>query len=422
MKERYNILKAACYSANVSMSVTSALPPLLCLAFRESYGISFSLLGTLVLISFFTQLIVDLVFSFYCYKFNIPLTVKIMPLFAAAGFILYAAAPVLFPSSVFVGLVIGTVLFSAGAGLGEVLISPVVAAIPSDNPEREMSKLHSVFAWGCVGVIIIATLFILIFGSSAWQYLVLLLASVPVTSAVLYSVSNLPPLAVGERASGTFQLLSSGGVWLCILAIFLGGASECTMSQWSSSYIEAALGIPKAFGDVFGVALFSVALGLGRTLYSKFGRNIERVLFWGTAFTVICYLFAIISPLPIIGLISCAATGFFVSMLWPGSLIIASDKYANRGVVIYALMAAGGDLGASVGPQLVGIVADKVMTAPFASSLSELFRLTSSQLAMKAGLSVGMLFPIIGVAIFGHIYRAKSKNCRKITAEKEENL
>ena len=51
-------------------------------------------------------------------------------------------------------------LISVAAGLCEVLLSPLVAALPSDNPERDMSKLHSVYAWGVVAVIILSTLFL----------------------------------------------------------------------------------------------------------------------------------------------------------------------------------------------------------------------------------------------------------------------
>ncbi|MBQ8584192.1 MAG: MFS transporter [Clostridia bacterium] len=407
--KNYTTVKLACYTSNISMSVVSALPPLLFLTFRESYGISFSLLGLLVLVSFVTQLIVDLLFSFFSHKFNIELTVRAMPFIFAFGLIMYAAAPVMFADAVYLGLVLGTVLFSASAGLGEVLISPVIAAIPSKNPEHEMSKLHSVFAWGSVAVIILSTLFILFVGDEYWQWLVLIFTLVPVSSAVLFSVSKLPTLSVGEKATGTLKLLSRGGVWLCIIAIFLGGASECTMSQWASSYIEAALGIPKIFGDIFGVALFSVSLGVGRTLYSKFGKRIERVLLLSAMGAALCYLVAILSPIPLIGLIACALTGLSTAMLWPGSLIVASDRFPESGVVIYALMAAGGDLGASVAPQLVGVVTDAVMSSELALSVAEGLGLGVEQLSMKAGLSVGMLFPLCAIVVFLIIYRQKKK-------------
>ena len=65
MRTNYKTLKLACYTTNVSMSIVSNLSPLLFLTFRELYGISYSLLGMLVLINFCTQLIIDLIFSFF---------------------------------------------------------------------------------------------------------------------------------------------------------------------------------------------------------------------------------------------------------------------------------------------------------------------------------------------------------------------
>ena len=161
MVKKYRRLKIACYSGSGSMALVANLPPLLFLTFREMYGISYSLLGFLIVINFFTQLIIDLAFSFFSHKFNIPKTIKTMPCLTLAGFLIYALWPMLFPENAYIGLVIGTIVFSASAGLGEVLISPVVASIPSDEPDREMSKLHSVYAWGTVAVVIISTLFLL---------------------------------------------------------------------------------------------------------------------------------------------------------------------------------------------------------------------------------------------------------------------
>ena len=89
MKE-FTRLKWACYTANMTMSVVTNLSPVLFLTFRTLYGISYSLLGLLVLINFCTQLGIDLVFSFFSHKFNIPKTVRLMPILAAVGLLLYA--------------------------------------------------------------------------------------------------------------------------------------------------------------------------------------------------------------------------------------------------------------------------------------------------------------------------------------------
>ena len=96
MPSKYARLKYSCYSTNLTMSVVANISPILFLTFRSQYNISYSLLGLLVLINFCTQLAVDLIFSFFSHKFNIPKTVKIIPIIAAAGMALYAILPQMF--------------------------------------------------------------------------------------------------------------------------------------------------------------------------------------------------------------------------------------------------------------------------------------------------------------------------------------
>jgi fucose permease len=212
-----------------------------------------------------------------------------------------------------------------------------------------------------------------------------------------------------KQTSGALKLLRNKGVRLSVFAIFLGGAAECTMAQWSSGYLEQALAIPKLWGDLFGVALFSVMLGLGRSLYAKIGKNIGKVLVFGAVGATLCYFTAAISNLPLLGLFACAFTGFCVSMLWPGNLIVASDRFPEGGVFIFAMMAAGGDLGASVGPQLVGIITDAVIANPTAVSLAQTLNLAPEQLGMKMGMLCGMLFPLIGIFVYAAIRKSRKE-------------
>lgn len=409
MEKNYKRVKLACYTTNVTMSVIGNLSPLLFLTFRSLYDISYSLLGLLILINFCTQLCVDLIFSFFSHKFNIGLTVKLTPVIAFVGLGFYALSPVLFPQNVYLGLVLSTIVFSAASGLAEVLISPVIAALPSKNPEREMSKLHSIYAWGVVFMIVVGTLFLLFCGGDNWQWLAAIFMLVPLLSACLFFSAKLPVLETPERVSGAVAMLKNKTLWLCFLGIFLGGASECTMAQWSSSYLEQALGLEKVWGDIFGVAMFAVALGLGRTLYGKFGKNIEKVLFLGGLGATVCYFTAALSNLPLLGLIACALTGFCVSMLWPGSLIVASDRIPQGGVFIYAMMAAGGDLGASVAPQLVGIVTDAVSQNAAAAEFAVGLGITAEQLGMKTGMLLGALFPLVAVFVYLVLMKTKKK-------------
>lgn len=192
-----------------------------------------------------------------------------------------------------------------------------------------------------------------------------------------------------------------------------GGASECTMSQWCSGYLEYALGIPKIWGDTLGVALFAAMLGLGRSLYAKFGRNIRKTLLLSAAGAAVCYLTAALASVPWLGLLACALTGLSTAILWPGSLIVATDAFPAAGVAVFALMAAGGDLGAALGNQLVGSVIDLAAASPRVSTLAATLSLTPDQLGMKLGILSATAFPLLAALLF-------AKLCRREFHTKEE--
>ncbi len=409
-KNKYGRLKLACYASSVTMSVTGNLSPLLFLTFRTQYGLSYSLLGLLVLMNFSTQLIVDLLFSFFSHKFNIRNTIRLMPAISMVGLSVFSLIPLFFPKIAFLGLAAGTVIFSAAAGLSEVLLSPLYATIPSDNPDRDMSKLHSTYAWGVVGVVIFSSLFLMIFGSDNWNWLVMIFLLLPFAAALLFNTVDIPDMEVSQKTDGVIAFLKNKLVLACILAIFLGGAAECIMAQWASGYLEQALGISKLYGDIFGVALFSASLGFGRSLYAKIGKHPSRALLLGGIGASVCYVVCAVTPFAIAGLFTCAFTGFCVSMLWPGSLLVASDRFPKGGVVIYALMASGGDLGASIGPQLVGVITDFALKNQAIVSLSASLSLTPDQLGMKLGMLVGALFPILSIPLYLSFWNKDRKN------------
>lgn len=408
--------KYACYFSYLSMSSAFCVPPLLFVTFHELYGISYTLLGTLVLINFCTQLIVDLLFSFFANRFNVTLTVRVMPLMTSAGLLIYAAAPILFPGHIYAGLALGTVIFSVASGLSEVIISPIVAAIPSDDPGKDMSLLHSLYGWGLVTMVLLSSVFFLIFGTENWSVLLAILAVFPLGASLLYFLSPIPELdlgSVGKDGQSTRNL----GIFLCFGCIFLGSCAENTMSNWISGYIEQALNAPKAVGDVLGVAMFAALLATARTLYAKIGKNIIRTIAFGMAGTAICYLTAGLSGNTVVSFIACALTGFCSAMLWPGTLIMMEENISSPGVAAYALMAAGGDLGASVAPQLLGILVDKISVTDFAVSAGLERGMTPEQIGLRYGILTAAIFPIIGSILVLFIRKFFSASKKEQTPE-----
>lgn len=388
----------ACYFTYVAMASIFTLPPILFITFREMYGISYTLLGTLVLVNFCTQLFIDLIFTFFTKYFNIRITLRVMTVLTSVGMFTYALVPMLLPEYAYVGLVIGTVIFSVSAGLSEVLLSPVVAAIPSDNPDRDMSRLHSLYAYGVVIVVVLSTVFLRVFGTENWMYLTFFWASLPVISFVLFCTSPMPDVNMNHGTKDGKKKKNRGMI-LCVMCIFLGSAAENSMTNWISGYMENALDIPKVVGDVAGMACFGILLGLGRTLYAKYGKNISNVLLVSMTGAVVCYLLAGLSSNVIISMLACILTGLCTAMLWPGTLILMEEKFPNPGVAAYALMAAGGDFGASVAPQLIGIVVDNVSVSEWAVKLSGNLAMTPEQIGMKTGMLAASLFPVLGIAL-----------------------
>ncbi|MBQ7076079.1 MAG: MFS transporter [Clostridia bacterium] len=396
--KNYNLLKKACYISSVTMSIVGNISPILFLTFRNLYGLSFSQLGLLIVINFCSQLGIDLVFSFFSHKFNIAKVVRFTPLITTTGLLLFTVLPTLFPDFVYGGMIISTSVFSIAAGFNEVLLSPVIASIPSEYPEREMSKLHSAYAWGVVGVVIFATLFLSVVGYSNWQWLIAILTLVPITAAFMFMKAEIPALKTEQSSSG--KAIFGKQLIVCFMCMFFAGASELTMAQWSSSFLEKVTGIPKVVGDIVGVALFSATLGLGRSLYGKYGKNIRKVLLWSSVFSTVLYFLMATTNNGVINLVACIMTGLAVSMLWPGTLLIAADDIPDGGVVMYAIMAAGGDLGASVGPEVVGIVADLVLESNMALNFAAQHGFTHEQISMKAGMLVAVLFPLLATILF----------------------
>jgi len=203
------------------------------------------------------------------------------------------------------------------------------------------------------------------------------------------------------------------GLALCVACIFFGSCAENTMSNWISGYMENALHIDKAIGDLVGMAAFAVLLGLTRITYAKFGKNIFRMLTVGMIGAAVCYLVVAFSSHPIPALAACVLTGIFTSMLWPGALIMMEENVTGVGVAAYALMASGGDLGASVAPQLMGIVTDAVSASDLGLRLAGQLGLSAEQVGLKAGMLVCSLFPILGIAVLlftVHFFKKCKKN------------
>ena len=357
MKSKYQKTLIACYLGFITQAIAANFAPLLFLTFHRTYQISLGRIAFISTAFFFTQLLVDLFCAKYVDRIGYRRSVIASEVFSAAGLIGLAFLPSLLPEP-YVGILISVIIYAMGSGLIEVLVSPIVEACPFDNKESVMSLLHSFYCWGSVGVILLSTIFFAIFGIENWRILACIWALIPLYNT--FNFISCPIESLTEEGEGLSirQLCHIPIFWIALILMVCAGASEISMAQWASAYVESALGISKSIGDIIGPCLFAVMMGMSRSFYGKYGENIDLMKFMigSGALCLVCYLLSALAPLPFLNLVGCAVCGFSVGIMWPGTISIASKKIPLGGTAMFALLAMAGDLGGSVGPGIVGFV------------------------------------------------------------------
>jgi MFS family permease len=399
----------ACYLGNFIGALTCNLAPLLYVTFMHEFGITFEQAGRLTLLDFFTQIVADLAFSRPVDKWGVRPFITLGHFLAFIGFVLLASAPKLFPANPYVGLMVATVIYSIGGGLFELLLSAIIQAIPNDSKEKAMSLLHSFYAWGFIVVVVGTTLMIKVLGRSNWPILVLIWSVFPLINFFNFLRVPLAPAISEEKRTKIRELLSSRYFLFVILGIAVGGATEVSMSQWTSAFVEASLGLPKEVGDLLGLCLFALLLGSIRAVYGSWGGKfpLYKAMLFGSVLCIACYLIAAFSPLPVISLVACIFAGLGSGLLWPGSVVNGANRFPYAGSSLFAFLAAGGDAGAAFGPWLIGLTADVapslVKVAPW------LKHLTLEESALRSGMLIGSIFPLLMVIFLTRMKKQEAR-------------
>lgn len=128
----------ACFMGYIVQAIVNNFAPLLFLTFHTTYRIPLSSITLLVTINFGMQLLVDLVSPSFIDRIGYRASAVLAHVLSAAGLAALAILPNLLPNP-FDGLLIAVLIYAAGGGLLEVLVSPIMESCPSDNKEKAMS-------------------------------------------------------------------------------------------------------------------------------------------------------------------------------------------------------------------------------------------------------------------------------------------
>ena len=358
MKLSFKTTINACFIGYIVQAIINNFIPLLFVTFQNTYNIELGKITLLITINFIVQLLVDMLSVKFIDKIGYRTSIVLAHLFSAVGLILLPILPNVIDS--FTGILISVILYAIGGGIIEVLISPIMEACPTENKEKSMSLLHSFYCWGHVGVVLISTIFFIIFKIENWWILSLIWAAIPIINAIIFIKAPINKLNTEDNGSKLSELFKNKIFWLLLIMMICAGASEQAVSQWASSFAEKALNIDKSIGDLFGPMMFAIMMGISRVIFGKFGDKIslDKYMIFSAILCIAAYLLISLSPIPILSLIGCAVCGFSVGILWPGTFSKSSKLITNGGTALFAILALGGDFGCSMGPTLVGFISD----------------------------------------------------------------
>ena len=255
---------------------------------------------------------------------------------------------------------LGGALFGLGLGAGllDMVLSPVVSAL---NPERRaaaMNWLHSFYCVGAVATILAGTLALK--AGLGWRGACLGLTPLPLALMAALAPLRFPGMSTEGARTPLRELVRDRWFVCALTAIFLSGATELGMAQWLPAYAETALGYPAWVGGT-ALLLFSLAMALGRMIVGATEGRFDpyRVMMAGCASSVLLFLAGSFAPWPPLALAACVTAGFAGSCLWPTMLAVAADRHPEGGATMFGALAALGNAGGIVMPWVVGAIADR---------------------------------------------------------------
>lgn len=367
----FNIMKnykrtiAACFFGIASQAVVINVTAVLFVHFIRLYDLELWHLGAFAAIAFTIQIAADIILSFMIDRCEFRPLVLTATALCTLGLLIYGCLPFFVQSGhMFAAIIAATIIFAFASGMCEVLLSPIIDNIPEGVKSKNMamSMMHSFYAWGQLFCIIVTSLYLYIFGAHLWGYIIIAFAALPLAAFLLFLTSPLDKRQTHITKNNVKKTIFSRFFIIALAAILLGGGSEVVMNQWVSTFLVEGAGIDKTVADLFGMGLFAVGLGTGRLLYGKFGDKfpLGKVLTIGSFVTFLLFIVVGLSINPVVSLVAAVVCGFTTSLLWPGTLSIASGKFPMAGAWLFAVLAVSGDIGAAITPAVMGFLAGPV--------------------------------------------------------------
>ncbi|MBO5321165.1 MAG: MFS transporter [Clostridia bacterium] len=376
MKNKYTPTRLVCFVGFIVQAIINNYLPILFVALQDNYNLDYEKLAFLIVINFGTQMVIDLLTPKIAKAFGYRITAFISQFITFIGLVMMGILPQIM-SDKYLAIAICAVVYATGSGLMEVILSPMVEILPTENQGGSMCILHSFYCWGQAATIIVTTLLIGVFGKENWSFIPLIWAVIPLVNSFAFLKVPIIEPRPDQKMATFFELFGRPKFRGFMLMMLCAGASEIAMAQWASLFAQRGLGVSKVVGDLAGPCAFALFMAIGRVYYGINAKKLDfkKAMLILSVFATVCYLGVALTKNEALSLGFCALGGLSVSIFWPAIYSRSAVEFTDGSTVMYGTFAMCGDIGCALGPWVLGSVADS--------------------LGLKMGFGVTAVFPLI---------------------------
>ncbi len=389
MSNKYSLTVKACYLGYIVQAVVNNFLPLLFVYFQNDYKIPLYLISIIVTYNFALQILVDALSANLVLKLGYRKTALLSNALSGLGLLVLGLSAYLTSNYIirYAIIIIAVTLMAVGGGIVEVILSPLVEALPLENKNKQMNFLHSFYCIGHIIVVLFATLFFNVFRIENWAIFSFILIIFPLLTSILFTKCPIVAPMGDEKPIGRFKLLKNGSFILLFILMVSAGAVEQAVAQWISYFAEEGLSISKSLGDLVGVVSFALCMLLSRLYFGvkdkKF--NVLKLLIIASIILTALIIISTLLNVEILSLIILSASGLLIGFMWPTVYSLAGEIFTSGGTVMFSMLALGGDLGCTLGPTLVGMVSEftSIKIGILSSIMFSILMLISSIILIK---------------------------------------
>lgn len=382
----YRVTLFACALAYLGQTIVYNYLPLLYMIFYAKFNIPFNQIALLTTINFTAQIVIGFFIGKIADIIGYRFCAVTMEILVIVGMVLVVVLTQTMANT-FLALVLSFAVIGIGAGIVEAMNPAFIQSCPIENKTAVNSFVYSFSSWSYAVVVLLSTLFFVIFGTRAWRILTLLWIIVPLMTLFMFcriKFYHVEKQYGNKNTSMTLQkMLSMKLYWQLMIVMFCADACDVGYSQWISSFMESALGMQKVIGDLVGPSLFAIGCGISRLVYAIIAKHVRLRTCMITCFigSTVGFVLTALSQSIALSIIGCIFSGLCIGNLYPGAIALVSEEMPEASTQTFTLLTVAGGIGGAITGTMIGSI-----TAKFENNL-------------RIGFASGFIWPIMGFLV-----------------------